>query len=88
MIARYRRRARLATELELGWFKPLHDLVPEIAERFVRPKRIRVEVTKSECPVIAQQPLGNDSGGDEADKEEASVSAGFEVVGHEGLASG
>jgi len=50
MIARYRRRARLATELELGWLKLLHKLVPEIAEQADRVERVRVDVSEAECP--------------------------------------
>ena len=69
MIARYRRRARLATELELGWFKPLHEVVPEFRE----------------FPLNSQQTLVDESGGQIADKEKPSVAAGFPLVGHEGL---
>jgi len=31
MIALYRRQARTAEELKLGWLKPLHEVVPELA---------------------------------------------------------
>ena len=32
MINRYRRQARTAEELGLGWFQPLDQLIPELAE--------------------------------------------------------
>jgi integrase len=31
MIALYRRQAKTAAELKLGWLKPLHEIVPELA---------------------------------------------------------
>jgi len=31
MIALYRRQAKTAAELKLGWLKPLHEVVPELA---------------------------------------------------------
>ena len=31
MIARYRREAQTALELNLGWLKPLHLAIPELA---------------------------------------------------------
>jgi len=31
MIARYRRQAQTVQELNLGWLKPLHEVVPELA---------------------------------------------------------
>jgi hypothetical protein len=31
MIALYRRQAKTAAELKLGWLKPLHELLPELA---------------------------------------------------------
>lgn len=31
MVARYRREASTVAELELGWFKPLHEAIPELA---------------------------------------------------------
>jgi hypothetical protein len=30
MIALYRRQAKTAAELKLGWLKPLHEIVPEL----------------------------------------------------------
>ena len=32
MINRYRRQARTAAELGLGWLKPMHEVIPELAE--------------------------------------------------------
>jgi hypothetical protein len=37
MIARYKRTARLAEELNLGWFAPMHLALPELAPK--RPPR-------------------------------------------------
>jgi hypothetical protein len=31
MIARYRRQAQTVQELNLGWLKPLHEVIPELA---------------------------------------------------------
>jgi integrase len=31
MVAKYRRQARTAEELKLGWFVPLHEAIPELA---------------------------------------------------------
>jgi integrase len=31
MIALYRRQAKTAGELKLGWLKPLHEVIPELA---------------------------------------------------------
>jgi len=72
MIARYRRRARLATELELGWFKPLHEVVPELAQ----------------WAGNDQQLLVTHSGATSTNDEDLSDVAEVSVVGHEGLASG
>ncbi len=83
MIARYRRRALLATELELGWFKPLHEVVPEIAEEVSR--TASDDIASAECPVIAPEVRGTHSGGRHADEEKASDGAGFGRVGHDGL---
>jgi integrase len=32
MIALYRRQAKTAAELKLGWLKPLHEIIPELRD--------------------------------------------------------
>ncbi|MCA9625939.1 MAG: site-specific integrase, partial [Myxococcales bacterium] len=39
MINRYRRAARTAQELELGWFAPLHEAIPELRGLFSGPRK-------------------------------------------------
>jgi hypothetical protein len=41
MIALYRRQAKTAAELKLGWLKPLHEVIPELAAIATKPRTSR-----------------------------------------------
>jgi len=69
MVYRHKRKQRLAMEMELGWFKPLHELIPEFGVRAV------IGPAVSESTTAAQTSA----------EEKASGDAGFGRVGHEGL---
>jgi integrase len=43
MLNRYRRAARTAAELGLGWLKPMHEVIPELAGDGVRLREAEVE---------------------------------------------
>jgi hypothetical protein len=83
MMARYPRRARLATELGLGGFKPLNEVVQEIAEHASDTARDRI--ARAEGLVVAPGVRDVRFGGTSPEEEKASEDAGFQGVGHEGL---
>jgi integrase len=69
MLYRYKRKQRLAGELGLKWFRPLHELVPEFGV----------------CPVNAQQPTEAPTTGQSSNDEDPNEVAGVSLVGHDRL---
>lgn len=48
MVAKYRRHAKTAEELKLGWFTPLHDAIPELAAIPSSPRQTNGHDARSE----------------------------------------